>query len=206
MSSRAALSISILVLLLGGPGPRVRTAPAAAEYSAPAAVRVVAPPPRERVTAQIAPDGQVVQLRMLRSATMVTGRWRVLVDGREVLSEQTENISISQVLPTREATLVLLEVTPGGVACEVTYRVLELHYGQPARITDEFGTCAAPPHVRLVRGRLRVYTDYWLPLYIGVMDPQPPGVRPEPSRLDEFRDGRMVLVARGERADRLGGR
>jgi hypothetical protein len=207
MSPRAALSISILLLLLGGPGPRVRPARAAAPvYRAPAAVHVVAPPPREIVHEPIAPRGGVVQLRLLRDAGFADGVWRVVVDGREVLSERTESIAVSHVLPTRDGELVLLEVVPGGVACEAMYRVLELRDDHPPRISGEFGSCAGPPVVRLVDGRLRVYTNYWLPYYIGLMDPQPPGIRPEPSRLDEYRDGRMVLLARGARADPFGAR
>jgi len=207
MSPRAALSISILLLLPGCPGSRVASAHAAASvYRAPAVVRVVAPRPREVVHEQIAPRGWVVQLRRLRDAGFVDGVWRVVVDGREVLRERTESIAVSHVLPTRDGELVLLEVIPGGVACEAMYRVLELRYGHPPRISGEFGSCAGPPVVRLVDGRLRVYTNYWLPYYIGLMDPQPPGVRPEPSRLDEYRDGRMVLLARGARADPFGAR
>src|SRR4051794_17457034 len=127
MSPRAALSISILLLLLGDPGPRVRPAHAAAPvYRAPAAVHVVAPPPREIVHEQIAPRGWVVRLTLRHDPQFAGALWRVVVDGREVLSERTESIAVSHVLPTRGGELVLLEVIPGGVACEAMYRVLEL--------------------------------------------------------------------------------
>ncbi|HSU14556.1 hypothetical protein [Longimicrobium sp.] len=205
MASRAALPISILLLLLSCPGPRVPEVRAAAPvYRAPATLHVVAPPAREIVSEQVAPYGWVVQLRRLRGPLL--NRWRVTVDGREVLSAEMASLGVSHVLPARDGVLVLLEVTPGGVACEFLYRVLELRYEQPPRITDEFGTCAAPADVRLVHGRLRVYTGPYLPTYIGLMDPQPSGIHPEPARMDEYRDGRMVPVARGAAADRLGGR
>jgi hypothetical protein len=205
MSPRTALLVSTVALLAGGPGPRAPLVTDSPVYRAPAAARVVAPPPRELVHEQIAPRGWVVQLRLRRSGEYATPLWRVMVDGREVLAERTESIAVDHVLPTPDGELVLLEVIPGGVACEAMYRVLEMRYDHPPRISGEFGSCAAPPVVRLENGRLRIYTGYWLPYYIGLMDPQPPGVRPEPSGVYEYRDGRMVVLARGARADPYGG-
>jgi hypothetical protein len=168
-------------------------------------------PARREAARPVPADTEVVTERLAwdpeRGALALTrrgGHHRVLVNGRPVWEDDVANASIYALVQPRDGSAaVVLAITPGGTGCEQLYRVLELQYRQPPRMTPEFGTCAAAPEVRYVHERLTMHFEGWLPPPLALRDTLPPGT-PEPlSLLVEYRDGRIDTVAVGSRADRL---
>jgi len=172
------------------------------------------PPARREAARPVPADTEVVTERLAwdsgRGALAMTnqgGHRRLRVNGRAVWEDDVQGASIYAVMqPPDGSALVVLAITPGGTACEQVYRVLEVRYQHPPRITPEFGTCAAGPEVRYVDARLRMFFEGWLPPPLALLDTLPQGV-PEPrSVVLEYSDGRMDTVAAGRRADRMAGR
>ncbi|HEX6745783.1 MAG TPA: hypothetical protein VF092_00610 [Longimicrobium sp.] len=157
----------------------------------------------EVVTERLAPYGDTIVLTMRGEPRF--GSRRALVNGREVWAEAVQSVEVYALLhPEDGATLVVLAVTPGGTACDRLFRVLELGREGP-RVTEEFGTCDGAPRVRFAGRRLRMWFAGWLPMRVAIVDTLPDQVAWPANELLEYRDGRMVLVASGRRADRLVG-
>ncbi|HSU14555.1 hypothetical protein [Longimicrobium sp.] len=167
-----------------------------------------------RDTAPAAADGEVVtetfgsdRDRGVFAIAKRANHYRVLVNGRALWEEDVESVRIHALMqPADGSALVVLAVTPGGTACDQMFRVVELRYFQPPRITPEFGTCDSAPEVGYVHARLRIFFEGWLPARLALLDTLPPDVEWPPDELLEYRDGAMVTIARGREADRLAGR
>jgi hypothetical protein len=192
-----ARRIALLLLVAGCSRGTSARPPARREVARPA------PADTEVVTERLAWDSDRGAVEMTNQA----GHRRLRVNGRAVWEDDVQSASIYAVMqPPDGSALVVLAITPGGTSCEQIYRVLEVRYQHPPRITPEFGTCAAGPEVRYVDARLRMYFEGWLPPPLALLDTLPKGI-PEPqSVLLEYVDGQMDTVAAGRRADRMAGR
>jgi hypothetical protein len=199
---RRARRIALLLLLAAcGRGDARRPLPA--RHDSAVTARDAAAVGTEVVTERLGSDDDLGVLT-LTGHPGVVGRHSVRVKGRELWADDAESVRIFALMqPPDGSMLVVLAITPGGTACDMRFRVLELRWYQPPRITREFGTCDSAPEVRYVDGRLRMLFPGWLPARLSGLDTLPPGVAWPPDELLEYRGGTMATIARGARADRL---
>lgn len=214
MQPRPAVVLAILLLLsaCGREQAAPRTPPRRVE--AVTVRTAAATPPGTSADSDFVPGDSVLLTRIVaRDTVQVIGFPRggyrphtVRVNGRFVWTGEMAGMAIDTVVARPGGgALVILAIIPGGTACESMFRVLELPPDQGApRVSNEFGTCEGQPHVMVRRDRLRMFFAGYLPMPYAAMDSLPPDANP-PAELYEYRGGRMVRIAVGDRAKRLSG-
>jgi hypothetical protein len=121
-----------------------------------------------------------------------SGVWThtIRVDGRVLREEEFASASVDRVWErpafAPDASVVLIQVEPGGNACMWRYHLALLRAGRPAAITDAFGTCADPDSVWVAGRALRMR----FPAFI-TPSMNRDGIDPGPPTTWMYREGRL---------------